>query len=147
MLHNRVHVQQGTMSFDDAIVPLTGIPPHVQLMSQFFNIQQSLATIVAAIHDCSRETIQSVINAIEDRAMIAGSVTPDRIESLIHSSIESALNANGFQDLLQQHHLPAVVENQLLTINGILIFIQVLFIIGNESLVVCQRILHSHLVR
>lgn len=110
LLHTHVHVNQGSMITNNGVVPLTGIPPHVQLMSQFYNIQQSMETIVGAIRDCSKETVQGVINAIEDRAMIAGHVTPDRIESLIETSIQRALNANGLQDILNTHPIANPVQ-------------------------------------
>ena len=69
-----------------------------------------MQTIVGAIKDCSKETVQGMIEAIDDRAMTAGHVTLDRNESLIETSIQRAFTFNGLLEILNSQQVAQPVE-------------------------------------
>jgi len=66
----------------------TGIPPHIALLQQMQSLSSSFTAVIPALNRVSSEVVDGVVQVIETRAIGAGTVTRDGLETLLNSCLE-----------------------------------------------------------
>jgi hypothetical protein len=73
----------------DSIVA-TGVPPHVSILEQMKTLAENVSDVVPALHKVASDVIRGVVEEIENRALSAGTVTRDGMETLILTCLEKS---------------------------------------------------------
>lgn len=67
----------------------TGIPTHIGMMVQFQELQKELATLTAEVRESRNAIVADISRDLEERAIEARSVTPERLEQVLEQRLES----------------------------------------------------------
>lgn len=76
----------------------SGIPPHVSQLNVLKTVSNDLQKIIPVIQQVVPQVISGVVEQIEERAMVANTVTRDGLENVLNTCLERA----GIFDLVQQ---------------------------------------------
>lgn len=77
-------------------ITATGIPPHVTLLLKIKAMTDSVKDILPAIAEIPKQVVDEVNNALEERAVNAGTVTRDGLQEMITACLAQA----GVQDMV-----------------------------------------------
>lgn len=66
----------------------SGIPPHVSLLSQMTQISNNVQLVIPELRNITPSTVAGVVKELEDRAIGAGTVTREGMESLLNEILQ-----------------------------------------------------------
>ena len=77
------------------LLTATGIPPHVMLLNNLNQISNNVALIIPAVEKSTRQSVAGLEHIIEERAMVANTVTREGLMDIINNSLSEVLNRHG----------------------------------------------------
>lgn len=69
----------------------TGIPPHTSLLREMKSLLDQMKSVIPAIAEASANTVEDITRMLEDRAIGAGTVTREGLQSLLTQELERFL--------------------------------------------------------
>jgi hypothetical protein len=71
-------------------ITATGIPPHISMLTEIQECSKQIATVVPAVDAAVPKMVDGVIEVLEERAIGAGTVTRNGLESMLTSVLDKA---------------------------------------------------------